>query len=48
MGRWKSLGLLKSFLWYAPRLSVASILCFLILSLFWVYSQDEVAAVADY
>ena len=32
MGRCKSLGLLKSFLWYAPQLSGDSILCFLILS----------------
>ena len=32
MGRWKSLGTLKSFLWYIPQLSGASILCFHILS----------------
>ena len=32
MGRCKSLGSLKSFLCYAPQLSGASILCFLILS----------------
>ena len=30
MGRCKSLGLLKSFLWYAPQLSGTSILCFYI------------------
>ena len=29
MGRCKSLGSLKSFLWYAPRLSGASVRCFL-------------------
>ena len=34
MGRCKSLGSLKSFLCYAPQLSGASILCFLILSSF--------------
>ena len=32
MGRWKSLGPLKSFLWSALQVSRASILCFLILS----------------
>ena len=32
MGRCKSLGSLKSFLWYAPQLSGASILCFHTLS----------------
>ena len=39
MGRCKSLGSLKSLLWYAPQLSVAWILCFLILSLFRVHPQ---------
>ena len=33
MGRCKSLGSLKSFLWYAPQLPGASVLCFHILSL---------------
>ena len=33
MGRCKSLGSLKSFLWYASQLSGASVLCFHILSL---------------
>ena len=40
MGRCKSLGSLKSFLWYAPQpsgASILSILCFLILSLLRVY-----------
>ena len=37
MGRCKSLGSLKSFLWCAPLLSGASILCFLILSFFRAY-----------
>ena len=37
MGRCKSLGSLKSFLWYAPQLSRASILCFLIPSLLRVH-----------
>ena len=37
MGRCKSLDSLKSFLWYAPQLSGASILCFLILSLLRVH-----------
>ena len=32
MGRCRSLGSLKSFLWYAPQLSEARILCFHILS----------------
>ena len=38
MGRCKSLGSLKSFLWYAPQLSGASILCFHILSFLRVHS----------
>ena len=44
MGRWKSLGLLKLFLWYAPHLSGASILCFHILSFLGAH-RGGVAAV---
>ena len=40
MGRCKSLGSLKSFLWYAPQLSGDSILCFPILSLLRVHRQE--------
>ena len=36
-GKMQSLGSLKSFIWYAPQLSRASILCFLILSLLRVH-----------
>ena len=39
MGRCTSLGSLKSFLWYTPKLSEASILCFLILSLLRVHPR---------
>ena len=39
MGRCKSLGSLKSFLWYASQLSGASILCFLTLSLLRVHRR---------
>ena len=46
MERYKSLGSLKSFLWYAPQLSGASILCFLILSFLRVHCLG-VAAVSD-
>ena len=36
--RYRSLGSLKSFLWYTPQLSGASILCFLILTFLRVHS----------
>ena len=39
MGRFKSLGSLKSFLCYAPQLSGASTLCFLILSFLRAHRQ---------
>ena len=42
MGRCKSLGSWESFLWYAPQLSRASILCLLILSLLRVHSWAAV------
>ena len=41
MGICKSLGSLKSLLWYAPQLSGASILCFLILSLRKVHRRGH-------
>ena len=46
MGRFKSLGSLKSFLWYAPQLSGASVLCFPILSPLRVHRWGE-AVVPD-
>ena len=47
MGRCKSLRLLKSFLWYAPWLSRASILLFSILNPLRVHHGGGVATVAD-
>ena len=46
MGRCKSLGSLKLFLWYAPWLSRASILLFLILNPWRTYSHRSKNAVA--
>ena len=40
MGRCKSLGSLKSFLWYAPQLSGASILCFHFLSFLRAHHRE--------
>ena len=39
MGRWKSLGSLNSFLWYAPEPSGARMLCLLILSFLRVHCR---------